>query len=174
MSTFLGKCALAAIVLCGAAARAAQPDDAEILGLYIQVNSFDIESALLGRAKSASEPVRMLAEHVSSDHLGVRQAAQGLATSCKVSATLPAVRAQAAMEHDRKMIELMALRGAAFDDAYLQYEIAFHRAAIDAVKTVLLPAAKCPALQAHLRQVLPAFEQHLAHTELLAKTLAAK
>src|SRR5580765_771831 len=46
--------------------------DAEILGTYIQVNGFDVETALLGRSQASSPAVRELATRVSSDHLGVR------------------------------------------------------------------------------------------------------
>ena len=51
---------------------AASLDDAQILGIYIQVNSFDIETALLGRGLGYSVGVRNIAEHVSTDHLAVR------------------------------------------------------------------------------------------------------
>jgi predicted outer membrane protein len=58
--------------------------DAEILGTYIQVNGFDVETALLGRSQASLNAVRELAVRVSSDHLGVRQAAFDLAAKCKV------------------------------------------------------------------------------------------
>jgi putative membrane protein len=155
-------------------AHAAALDDAQILGIYIQVNSFDIDTALLGRANGGSEAVRKLAEHVSAAHLGVRQTAFALATQCKVTPELPTTRQAAAIEHDKVLSGLMSKSGEAFDAAYLKHEVAFHRAAIDAVKTALLPAATCPALQAHFKAVLPAFEEHLSHTEMLATQKGAK
>jgi putative membrane protein len=152
---------------------AGTPDDAQILGIYIQVNTFDVETALLGQSQGGAA-VRDLAAHVASDHLGVRQAAWALATQCGVTPSLPASRASNASEHDAKLKSLLLLRGDAFDRAYVRHEVAFHHAAIDAVRGMLLPAAKCPALQAHLQQVLPAFEQHLEHTEMLAHELGVQ
>jgi putative membrane protein len=149
-------------------------DDSQIFGIYLQVNSFDIEAALLGRAQGGTDAVRKLAEHVASDHLGVRQTAQTLAGQCKVSPLLPEARRTVAIEHDKVMAALLPLKDAAFDKAYLQHEVAFHRAAIDAINAVLLPSARCAQLQAHLKAILPAFQQHLAHTEMLARAFDAK
>jgi putative membrane protein len=148
--------------------------DAEILGIYIQVNGFDIETALLGRAQARSVAVRELAARVSSDHLGVRQTAFDLAAQCKVSPVLPGNREAAAIEHGRAMTKLTALEGLEFDKAYVQHEVAFHRAAIDAVRQLLQPSATCPALKAHFKSVLPALEQHLSATEELSRELAAR
>jgi putative membrane protein len=148
--------------------------DAEVLGVYIQVNGFDVETALLGRSQANSNAVRELATQVSSDHLNVRQAAFDLAAKCKVSPVLPSNRYAAAIEHGRQMTKLTALKGVEFDKAYLQHEVAFHRAAIDAVRQVLQPAATCPVLKAHFKDVLPALEQHLAETEGLARELTAR
>jgi putative membrane protein len=167
----------AAFGLVGAARAGAVPNaltDAEVLGIYIQVNSFDVETALLGRAQANSKEVREMAAHVSSAHLGVRQAAFDLAATCKVSPVLPSGRVAAAVEHTRTMTNLMSLTGAEFDKAYLRHEAAFHRAAIDAVRQVLLPAATCPALKTHFKDVLPAFEQHVSETEALARGLTAR
>ena len=66
------------------------------------------------------------------------------------------------------MVQLLKLQGAQFDTEYVRREVAFHRAAIAAVKASLLPAARCVELKSHLQTVLPAFEQHLAQTEALA------
>lgn len=156
------------------AATAGTLNDAQILGIYIQVNGFDIESALLGRAQTGSDAVRSLAEHVATDHLGVRQGAFALAEKCKVTPVLPAERNAVAVEHNKTMTKLLALKGGEFDKAYMQYEVEFHRAAIDAVRSALLPAASCPELKAHFKEVLPAFEHHLSHTEMVARDIGAR
>ena len=148
--------------------------DADVLGIYIQVNGFDVETALLGRALAGSSAVRDLAAQVATDHISVRAAAFDLATKCNVSPVLPGSRNAAAVEHGRAMTKLGALAGAGFDTAYLQHEVAFHRAAIDAVKQVLQPAATCPALKAHFKEILPALEHHLSVTEALARGLTAR
>jgi putative membrane protein len=165
--------ALSLAVACTGQVDAAQLNDGQILGIYIQVNGFDIETALLGSAQGASDDIRNLAKHVASDHSGVRQAAYDLAEKCKVAPTLPAERNAAAVDHIKALAKLQALKGADFDKAYVQHEVAFHRAAIEAVKTALLPSAQCAGLKAHFAQVLPAFEHHLHQTEALAAKLGS-
>jgi len=157
----------------GGSASAKSLSDGQILGIFIQVNGFDIETALLGRAQGKSESVRRLATHVATDHLGVRQLAYALAEQCKVPISLPSERVLAAVEHGKTMTQLLALGGESFDKAFAQHELAFHRSAIEAVRTTLLPAATCPALKAHLNNVLPAFEHHLAQTEAVERELDA-
>lgn len=148
--------------------------DGQIIAIYTQVNGFDVETALLGRAQARADAVRQLAAHVAADHLGVRQAAYALAAQCRVTPTLPAERNAAADDHGKAMVRLLAVEGAAFDAAFLRHEVGFHRAAIAAVRERLLPAARCPELKAHLSQALPAFEHHLARTTELERALPPK
>jgi putative membrane protein len=148
--------------------------DAEVLGIYIQVNGFDIESALLAKAQAVSPTVRALASEVAKDHLGVRQAAYELAATCKVIPNVPNARNSAAVEHSKSLTTLAAISGAEFDRAYIQREVVFHRSAINAVQDALLPAATCPALKAHFTQILPALEQHAKETERIANSLPTR
>lgn len=135
--------------------------DAEIIGIYSQVNSFDIETALLGQLMGASDEVRAIGQMVSGDHTGVRAAIHALAEEIGVVPVLPPARIGAARDHDGVIVALRELEGAAFDAAYLQHEIAFHRAAIAAVEGLLLPEADSDALRTHFEAVLPAFYHHL-------------
>lgn len=145
--------------------------DAQILGIYSQVNSFDIETALLGQLKANSDEVRAIGAMVSSDHTGVRAAAHALAVDLDVLPKLPPARLAAARDHDKVIQTLHDLEGAAFDAAYLQHEIAFHTAAIAAVEGLLLPEADAPELKAHFKAVLPAFQHHLQMNIDAAETL---
>jgi putative membrane protein len=162
-----------AFAVCALASPTSLTDD-NILGIYLQVNSFDIETALAGQAHGDSEAVRKVASHVAADHLAVRQQAYELAAQCKVAIVLPADRSSAAAEHSKMMTHLLSLSGAAFDKAYAEHEVSFHRAAIDAVRNVLLPASTCQPLKTHLNEVLPAFQHHLEEAEALKRTLDSR
>lgn len=156
---------LAIILTVAGSSVAAQPlNDAAILGIYSQVNSFDIETALLGALKGQSEEVRALGQMVSGDHTGVRTAVHDLAATLAITPVLPPERFGAARDHDAVVTALHAAEGADFDAAYLLHEIAFHRAAIAAVETALLPGVQSPDLKAHFEAVLPAFRHHLQAT----------
>lgn len=64
-------------------------------------------------------------------------------------------------DHDAIMARLSALGGGAFEPAFLADAVAFHTAAIDAVKTILLPAATNADLRAQFQGAPPALEKHL-------------
>ena len=155
-------------------AQAGKLDDAAILAIYNQVNSIDIETALLGELMGHSQDVRTLAKMVANDHTGVRQAAHNLSLNIGVTPDLPANRATAAQAHYKTIADLRTKSGPDFDRTYLLHEIAFHDAAMNAVRNVLLPAAKSPELKAHFESVLPHFEHHLAETIRVAKKLGYK
>lgn len=145
--------------------------DGEILAIYNQVNGFDIETGQLGSQRARHPALRALAAQVARDHSQVRDKANEVAKRNGIEARLPAAREQATREHNATLRRLRQLSGAAFDRAYLQHEIAFHRAAIAAVKQQLLPAVSNPELANFMHSVLPGFEAHLQHTEALAKQL---
>ncbi|MGO1119000.1 DUF4142 domain-containing protein [Rhodovibrionaceae bacterium A322] len=148
-------------------------DDPAIFAIYNQVNSFDIETALLAQINGQSPEVQALAEMVARDHTGVRKAAYDLATELGVTPLLPSARFDAAKSHYTVLADLQSKSGADFDKAYLRHEIAFHTAAIEAVETLLLPAAKRPELKAHFQAVLPHFKHHLAESQRVAALLGA-
>lgn len=167
--------ALAIILgLVAPAADADRLDDAAIIAIYNQVNSIDIETALVGQVKGHSPEVRELAEMVATDHTGVRKAAHQLSNKIGVTPKLPVDRAEAAKAHYDVIESLRAKSGPDFDRAYLLHELEFHRTAMETVKNTLLPAAHHPELKAHFSEVLPHFMHHLNETIRVAKNLGVE
>jgi putative membrane protein len=66
--------------------------------------------------------------------------------------------------------KLKGLKGAEFDKAYIDNEVAYHTAVLEAVDKTLIPNAKNEELKALLVKVRPAFVAHLD----LAKSIQAK
>ncbi len=142
-----------------------QLSDAEILGIYTQVNSFDIETALLGMSKGCSHEIKNLAKHIATDHMGVRKAVLELADANGIQYILPPSRVNAQMDHNMVLDKLVKLKCPKFNIAFLEHDIQFHIAAIDAVRNILLPNTKNKSLRKHFKSVLPAFERHLKMTK---------
>ena len=69
------------------------------------------------------------------------------------------------------MSELKAKSGVEFDRAFLDHEIAYHEAVINAIKTTLLPAIKNAELKALVEKVAPAFQSHLDMCKALKQQL---
>jgi putative membrane protein len=148
-------------------------NDATIVAIFDNANSFDIETGNLAAKQGHSNEVRQFGAMLARDHQMVRQQGRDLATKLGVTPTPPAgdksAEAQAAT-----LKRLSGLRGAEFDRAFLQHEATFHRDVIAAVKSTLLPAIKNEELKALVVQVATAFQAHLDMAENLNKRLAAK
>jgi putative membrane protein len=71
------------------------------------------------------------------------------------------------------MSKLEHLKGKEFDKAFLDHEIAFHQAVLDAVSSTLLPAIQNEELKAFVKSVAPAFQGHLAGAKALRARMGA-
>ena len=159
-----------ALLLAAPAALPAQGlTDANIVAIFDAANTADIETGALGARRARSAEVRELGQSFADAHTAVRQQGRDLAQKLGVTPALPAGD-QGAAGHAATLARLKGLSGAEFDKAFLDHEIAFHQAVIDAVTTTLLPAIKNPELKALVEKVAPAF---VAHMEM-AKQLRAK
>jgi putative membrane protein len=135
-------------------------NDATIVAIFDAANTFDIETGTLGSQKGSSKEVKAVGASLVRDHSAVRQQGRDLAKKLGVTPTPPAVNPFAA-QHAKAMTELKAAKGPAFDRAFLDHEIAYHQAVIDAVTKTLLPAIQNAELKAFVEKVAPAFQAHL-------------
>jgi putative membrane protein len=67
------------------------------------------------------------------------------------------------------MRSLRNARGRAFDRAFLQHEVDFHNAVIDAVTNTLLPAIQNAQVKDLVTKVAPAFVAHRDKAQSLLK-----
>ena len=67
--------------------------------------------------------------------------------------------------------KLAGLSGAAFDKAYIDNEVAYHRTVNTALSDTLIPNAQNPELKALLQSGLGVFQAHQKHAEELASQL---
>ena len=65
------------------------------------------------------------------------------------------------------------LTGAAFDKAYVDNEVAFHKTVNGALSTTLFPDAENTELKSLLESGLKVFQSDLEHAEQLAKQLSS-
>lgn len=159
--------ALSLAVLQALPASAGPLDDETIYAIFDQANMADIATGRLGWAKSQNADVRALAKMVVTDHSAVQHMGREVAKDMGILGTPPANDQSWAAQADA-LAKLSALDGAAFDEAYLRHEIAYHTAVIDAINTTLLPSIKNEKFKALVVKVLPGFEHHLAATKAAA------
>jgi len=135
-------------------------DDATIVAIFDEANGADIETGALAVKMGASKEVRAVGKRLQEDHASVRQMGRDLAKKLGVTPTPPKPDSYAA-DHAKAMAALKRQSGKDFDRAFLDHEIAFHQAVIDAINKALLPAIKNAELRALVEKVAPAFQSHL-------------
>lgn len=175
--------ALALSALTGGSVLAAQQDaavapapalnDATIVAIFDNANSFDIETGKLAAKRGQSNEVRQFGAMLARDHEMARQQGRDLAKKLGVTPTPPSGD-QSARDQAATLHRLSGLHGAEFDHAFLQHEAAFHKGVIAAVQSTLLPAIKNEELKALVVKVAPAFQAHLVMAENLDKRLATR
>jgi putative membrane protein len=142
------------------AQRSAALDDPTIVAIFDAANSWDIETGRLAEKKGTTKDIRDFAAMLVHDHTMVRQQGRDLAKKLGVHPTPPKDFAMA-KDHEEAMKKLRAAKGIEFDRAFLQNEVAFHKAVIDAVTQTLLPAIQNQELKDLVTRVAPAFQAHM-------------
>lgn len=144
-------------------------DDATIVAIYDAANTADIETAGLAVKKGSTAEIRNFGSMLVKAHTDARQQGRDLAKRLGVKPTPPKDDPSVA-QHAAAMKQLRGLSGKAFDRAFLEHEIAYHKAVIAAVTNTLLPAIQNAELKALVVKVSPVFVQHQqAAEQLLAK-----
>jgi putative membrane protein len=147
-------------------------NDAQIAAIVVTANQVDIDAGKLAKASSKNTEVTKFADLMITDHTGVNKSATELVTKLKVT---PEDNPTARSLKDggaKNIANLKTLKGAAFDKAYVDHEVTYHQAVLDAVDKTLIPAASNAELKALLVKVRPAFVAHLEHAKHLQSSLA--
>lgn len=163
---------VAALLVTGSAAFAQSPNDAQIASIVVTANQVDIDAGKLGEAMGSTKDVKAFARQMVTDHSGVNQQAIALVTRLKVKPEdNPTSQSLKAGGVDN-VASLKKLKGAAFDKAYIDHEVAYHQQVLDAIDQALIPNAQNADLKALLVTVRPAFVAHLEHAKMIQASLA--
>ena len=157
-----------------AGAQSGGPNDAQIAAIVVTANQVDIDAGKLAEARSTNQDVKAFGRMMVTDHSGVNQSAVALVTKLHVTPE-DNPTAQSLMAGGVENVKhLRTLSGAAFDMAYIDHEVAYHQAVLDAVDKTLIPSAQNAELKALLVKVRPAFVAHLEHAKQLQSSLDKK
>ena len=151
---------------------AAGPTDSQIAAIVVTANQVDIDAGKLAMSKSHSKDVKEFAQLMITDHSGANKSAVELVTKLHVTPENNPTSQSLQKGGDDNLDALKKLSGSAFDRAYVDHEVAYHQAVIDAVDTTLIPSAQNAELKALLVKVRPAFVAHLEHAKSLQGILS--
>jgi putative membrane protein len=148
------------------------PTDPQIAAIVVTANQVDIDAGALAESQASSPQVKAFGKQMVTDHAGVNKQATELVVKLGVKPEDSATAQSLKKGGEENVNHLKQLKGAAFDKAYVDHEVAYHQQVLDAVDNALIPNAKNEQLKALLVKVRPAFVAHLEHAKHLQSTLA--
>ena len=163
---------IAGSLLFAAGASAQDINDAQIASIVVTANQVDIDAGKLAASKASHADVKKFARTMVTDHTGVNKQAKDLAAKLKVTPENNATSKSLYDGGTTNVANLKTLKGKAFDKAYIDHEVAYHQAVIDAVDKTLIPGVKNEELKALLVKVRPAFIAHLDHAKMIQASLS--
>lgn len=163
--------AIVLLTLTGPAFAADKQTDAQIAHIAYTAGAIDIKTAKVALQKTQNDDVRAFANDMVRDHEAVNDKALALVKKLGVTPEDNATSQAMVKQADEERGQLEKLSGAAFDKAYVDNEVAYHKAVDGALSSTLIPSSTNGELKSLLQTGLKIFEGHLAHAEHLAGML---
>src|SRR5207302_11050860 len=103
------------------------PSDPQIAGIVVTANAIDIDAGKLAKSHTKNKEVQAFAQQMITDHTAVNKQAGALAKNLGVKPedndTSKALKKGA----EENLANLKNLKGAQFDKAYVEHEVAYHQ-----------------------------------------------
>jgi putative membrane protein len=145
--------------------------DPEVAHVAVTANSIDVDLARFAQARTRNAQVRRFATTMIADHTAVNAQAAALAGRLGVTPADNAVSQSLLSGAAQARTALEPLQGAAFDRAYIDREVAYHQAVLDALDGLLIPTSSNADLKKLLVDVRPAIAGHLEHAKMIRTAL---
>jgi putative membrane protein len=164
---------LAAVLMASGAAvaQSAKPNDAQIAHIAYTAGLADIANAEQAMKKSKNKDVRAFAQNMLQDHKAVNDKALALVKKLNVTPQDNDTSKAIAKGQADKRAELAKLNGKAFDKAYADNEVAYHKTVNGALQSTLIPSSSNAELKSLLETGLKIFQGHQQHAEHVAAEL---
>jgi putative membrane protein len=160
-----------ATLLASAPVLAQQITDAQIAAIVVTANQVDVDAGKLAASRSTNPEVKKFGQQMVTDHESVNKSAVDLATKLKLTPQENDTSRALKAGGDKNLASLKKLKGAAFDKAYVDQEVAYHTQVLEALDKTLIPNAQNAELKALLVKVRPAFVAHLEHAKKIQSSL---
>ena len=130
----------------------AKPTDPQIAHIAYTADQLDIEAAKQALQKSKNPQVIAFANQMVGDHTSVNNQALALVKKLNVTPEDNPTSQTLTKQADATRNKLASLEGAAFDKAYVDNEVAYHKTVNTALSGTLIPDAQNPELKALLQR----------------------
>jgi putative membrane protein len=145
--------------------------DPEVASVAVVANQIDIAYAEIAKEKSKDTEVLKFAQTMINDHNAVIAQAGALVKKLNVTPKDNEVSKKLLADAETTKKSLREKSGKAFDKAYVDNEVTYHKAVISTVEGLLIPETDNAELKDLLQNVVPALKAHLGHAEMLQKSM---
>jgi putative membrane protein len=156
------------------ASKAGGPSDPQIAHIVVTANQIDIDAGKLAKSRSKNKEVQAFAQQMITDHSAVNKQATALAKKLGVKPEDNDTSKSLKDGARKNMDDLKKLKDGKFDQAYIDHEVAYHQAVLDAIDKTLIPSAQNAELKGLIEKVQPAFQAHLDHAKTIQGKLGGK
>lgn len=145
--------------------------DAEIAHVVVVANQIDVDYGKLALKKNPDAAAKKFANTMIQDHENIINQASALAEKLSVDPKDNAVSKSLLDQQKEVVKKLNSLKGEKFSTAYIDNEVDYHKAVIDAVKNLLIPQTENEEFKQALTDVMPLLEHHLEMAKTVQKNL---
>ncbi len=156
---------LAALLLASGLAPAQSPKLTDPQIAHIAYTAGQIDIAELAVEKSKNKDVVDFENGMLRDHKAVNDQALALVKKLGVTPEHNDTSKALSKQATDKRAEPASLSGAAFDEAYIDNEVAYHKSVNGALQNTLIPSASNPELKDLLTTGLKIFQGHEQHAD---------
>jgi putative membrane protein len=144
--------------------------DVNIVWILDQANATDSAAGSVAATKGTNAEVKTFGRNMMRDHHALRKSGQDLAKKLSVTPEMPAGdNSEATAKAFQDSLTAMA-KGAAFDKAYIDHEVAYHQAVLQTAQTALA-AAQNQELKDLIQKAAPNLQAHLEAAQKIQTSL---
>jgi putative membrane protein len=150
---------------CAPSLAAESLSDAEIAHAAYTADNLDIAYANVALEKSQTPAIRDFAQLMIKDHTAANDAALALVKKLGVTPKDNAFSQTLEKNGDAKKAELQSLSGPAFDKAYAENELAYHKVVVKTVADQWIPTIQNAEFKTFMSNANEIFKVHLDHAQ---------
>lgn len=146
-------------------------NDLEMAHVAYTADNIDIRYAHLALALTRNQAVRDFAKTMIRDHSAVNKQALALLNKLQAQPQDNFLSRALEAKAEKRMEELIKLRGAEFDKSYAEHEFKYHKTVNKLVETAFIPNIENIEVQQLFTAGLAIFKAHQKHAEMMMKQL---
>jgi putative membrane protein len=164
--------ALFAVTASLAFAQAPTLEDGEIVSILNTANQGEVKAAMNAQNKASNPEVRKFAQLMITDHQNALKQTAPVAKQAKIKPMNNNMYSRnMKKENNTAMRKMRKMQGAAFDQAYMDSQIAMHEKVLGMIDNMLLPNAKSPDLKNLITNMRPVIDAHLQQAKQIRSAL---